>query len=93
MQKIRFFSGTLQAFPLVFAVMTAKNAASYELLFNYLKHKYGFYPKTVMSDFESAIKKAVSKVFPRAKKKGCYFHFAQVRENISCNIDMPLFTP
>jgi len=34
-------------------------------------------PSVVMTDFEKALRNALSKSFPKAKLSGCYFHFTK----------------
>ena len=34
-------------------------------------------PSAVMTDFEKALRNALSKSFPKAKLSGCYFHFTK----------------
>lgn len=69
--------------PLVYVLMVNKTAALYETFFNDLRaecqqHGLQFDPPSLLSDFETGLISAVSRVFPLAKHRGCHFHFCQV---------------
>lgn len=69
--------------PLVFFLLKNKNTLSYKLALQYLKEIYlsttghDFLPKTITSDFELAIHKAIREIFPKTQIKGCLFHLGQ----------------
>ena len=44
---------------------------------DYLKNKYNFNPKNMMSDFRMSQIKAIQKCFPHCNIHGCFFHFSQ----------------
>lgn len=70
-----------QAFPVVFALMKRKTANAYKAVFKYLKTiQPNLDPRTVISDYERAIKIAVSDEFPLTDHHGCWFHYCQVRK-------------
>ena len=63
--------------------MTKKDLHSYERLFNNLIEKAAEFgvelkPDVTITDFEEAVKTAVRKIFPAAKKRGYFFHFKQI---------------
>lgn len=70
--------------PFVYVVMSNKKTALYVQILDYLKREFGIFPKSIMMDFELAMRKAVSIVWPDCVKSGCYFHYVKV--NILFNI-------
>ena len=66
--------------PVGWFLLPNKEAKTYELMFHTLLNKLGGQPnslKNIMSDFEQAVFKSVSKVFTRVEHKGCQFHLNQ----------------
>lgn len=68
----------LQAFPIVFVIMGKKDQQSYEMMFSFLKEKFGMSSKKFMTDYEKALRNALGNIFPAAIVIGCWFHLAQV---------------
>lgn len=63
--------------------MKRKTANSYKAVFQHLKTILpNLQPSLVISDYERAIKLAVSEEFPLADHHGCWFHFCLVRKNL-----------
>lgn len=57
--------------------MERKTAAAYQCVFEVIRN-LGFNIVELMADFEAAIKKGFSAIFPSGTVFGCHFHFAQV---------------
>lgn len=69
--------------PIAWALMENKLAGSYDNLFNHLKQQFPeLDPPVITSDFELSMRKSIRQIFPDAKLLGCYFHYAQVSNNI-----------
>ncbi len=69
--------------PVVYCLLPDKTAATYSRMFTILQTAaitagMTFDPDEIMSDFETGLINAVATEFPRARHKGCYFHFTQV---------------
>lgn len=68
--------------PIAWALMDNKLSKSYDFIFEHMKETFpNLKPKSIMSDFEDAMRKSARKVFPDAQVIGCYFHYAQVTKN------------
>ena len=70
--------------------MSRKTVKAYKKVLEiFIDHLAGdFKPQALMSDFESAIRKAAKQVYRGIDTSGCYFHFSQVftRFYMFCNI-------
>ncbi|XP_039300138.1 uncharacterized protein LOC111057565 [Nilaparvata lugens] len=67
-----------RAFPILWALMRNRNAASYRKLFDLLKAEMpALKPTIVMSDYEAGLKEAVKLSFPTSRHVGCWFHYTQ----------------
>jgi len=72
---------TSSCFPVVFCLTPNRTTATYERIFKkLLELQPGLTPKYIMSDFEQAMRKAASLVFPNSEMKGCFFHFRQANQ-------------
>lgn len=59
--------------------MDGRNTEDYEAVFEYFKKTVKeLRPLRSMSDYESAMRKALKSVYPRIQIGGCYFHHNQV---------------
>ncbi len=64
--------------PLVYALLPDKTANSYKIFLECIKNcEPNYSPISITTDFESAMIKACSKVFPASNLRGCFFHFSQ----------------
>ena len=72
-----FSNGNPWTFPLVYILLTHKDADIYMEAFSHLATLRDFSPDTVMVDFEPALRKSISTAFPSASVDGCFFHFCQ----------------
>lgn len=68
--------------PLVYFLLPNKKQTTYEKAFKLLKkvakdHKVTLDPSVILTDFETAEINAATRVFPHAKKHGCFFHLAK----------------
>lgn len=70
-----------RSYPFAFVFMEKRDFTSYDALFENLKTYLS--PETFlnvmkcMSDYESAVRKAMRKHFPNARISGCFFHFVK----------------
>lgn len=60
--------------PLVYALFTNKQEATYQKFFDFIKNLTKTGPITISCDFELAIINAIETVFPEANILGCFFH-------------------
>lgn len=68
----------LQTYPFIFALMSHKNTECYEALFRFIEERIApLNPKSIMTDYEGSMRKAIRSVYPAAKLNGCWFHFCQ----------------
>lgn len=72
-----FENGNPWVFPLVYILLTHKDADIYKETFEYLATLRDFKPDVIMSDFERALRNSLSSAFPTASMDGCHFHFCQ----------------
>lgn len=69
--------------PVVYALMTAKSAKQYTLLFRFIRDVIFPYdginrsPVSAMVDFEKAMRRGLKNAWPRMKTLGCNFHHLQ----------------
>jgi hypothetical protein len=68
--------------PVCYALLTGKDVLTYTCVLEQLVLKarelsLELDPDVIMIDFEKAAFKSFNKVFPRAEKIGCYFHFSK----------------
>lgn len=67
-----------KVYPFIFALMSSKSANSYDALFEYIEmFVFELEPSSIMCDYEVAMRKSITKMYPNAKLSGCHFHFAQ----------------
>ncbi|RZF34654.1 hypothetical protein LSTR_LSTR012736 [Laodelphax striatellus] len=65
------------AFPVAFALMEKKTYASYNKIFELLKKLLpSTKPKTIISDFEAGLLRALNCTFPDAAISGCWWHYS-----------------
>ena len=69
----------------MWVLMTRRRQCDYKAVFRHLKALFNTTGKTVISDFEHALRKALIQELG-AKVQGCYFHYAQVRVVITFDI-------
>lgn len=70
--------------PLVFVLMNRRTKTAYEAVFEFINSKVFDLSgtKTFVTDFELAMRNALSEKYPLASFTACHFHFAQaVRRN------------
>ena len=72
-----FSNGNPWTFPLVYILLTHKDADIYQEVFSHLTTLRDFSPDTVMVDFEPALRRSISTAFPSASVDGCFFYFCQ----------------
>ena len=60
-----------------FILIMNEKYETFTSIFDYLKNKYNFNPKNMMSDFRMSQIKAIQKCFPHCNIHGCFFHFSQ----------------
>jgi len=64
--------------PLVYALLPDKTQTTYTKFLTVLKVlNSSLKPTTLMIDFEQAVQKSASEVFPDCLLRGCFFHFSQ----------------
>lgn len=69
----------LQAYPVAFALMSRRTEAAYCAVFQRLMLEVPEWnPRLVVTDFEQAERNALTRCFPGALLKGCWFHYCQV---------------
>ncbi|KFD55608.1 hypothetical protein M513_03356 [Trichuris suis] len=73
--------GSYRTFPFVYILMTGKSRSLYESVFEELltfceENGLALNPSMVLTDFELGAINACKSVFPNARNKACYFHFA-----------------
>ncbi len=71
--------GAIKQIPLVYVLMSARHKCDYKEVFNALKRRTGsFSVRCIVSDFESAIWRAVKAIFgDDIEHRGCTFHWSQ----------------
>lgn len=58
--------------------MATKTQAAYAALFRYIeRHVCNLDPTAFMTDYETAMRKAIREVYPDCDTDGCFFHFKQ----------------
>lgn len=63
---------TLQIFPVVYCLMSRKTAACYTAVFKFIEKKlFQLDPKEMMTDFESGMRSAIRKYWPKVTLRGC----------------------
>jgi hypothetical protein len=64
--------------PTIYALMPNRRTDTYIRVFEAIKNlKPDLNPKSILTDFELSSIKAFNTSFPRAAKRGCFFHFTQ----------------
>lgn len=68
--------------PLVYCILPNKTRETYQRVFELLAQSSGnlnlmLQPRLIHIDFEEAVRRAVSIVFPQCEIVGCYFHYCQ----------------
>lgn len=79
-QLFFLYSKTLllqQAIPFMYVLMSRKTEKCYTHLFQTLKEIFPLHGKSVMTDFELAMRNAIRNVYPTLKMYTCWFHFCQ----------------
>ena len=76
-----FYQGKLM--PAVYVLCKTKKAMLYQRVFALLhaeaaRRNRSFSPKTIITDFESAVMLSLQIDFPESEHRGCFFHFCQV---------------
>lgn len=67
-----------EAHPVCYCLLPNKTELTYRRLFTQLVQLWpSLYPSTIYTDFETALFKAVTHVFPRSEVAGCLFHLKQ----------------
>lgn len=67
-----------KVYPFIFALMSSKSTNSYDALFEHIDaFIFNLEPASFMCDYETAMRKSISKIYPNARVSGCHFHFAQ----------------
>lgn len=61
--------------PVIFALLPNKSEQTYVRLFELIKNKLSVEMPTFKCDFETAVMKAVKRVFPNCKISGCFYHY------------------
>lgn len=83
------FSLCYQAFPFAFCLMSKKSQVAYEHAFNYIENN--IFPLssaiTITTDYEKAMRNALSKINPIARMYACHFHFCQAVKRRATKID------
>ena len=70
-----YISGTVV--PVLHALLPNKTTETYRRLLTRISEFRHFQPASVVTDFEMALIKAFSEVFPSAARTGCFFHLSQ----------------
>lgn len=72
-----------KVFPMIFVLMSNKTEEIYKNVFLYIeKHVIKLDPASFLTDYEVAMRKAISYVYPGLHMKACWFHYCQcVRRN------------
>jgi len=64
--------------PMAYILMSHRTKQMYiDVLSKLRSHLNGFQPKSIVTDYESAMISACSQIFPDSEHYGCYFHFSQ----------------
>lgn len=67
-----------QLFPVAYVLMTCKSTDCYLSVFNYIETKlFKLEPHEFMSDYESGMRLAIRKRWPKTTIRGCWFHFCR----------------
>lgn len=67
--------------------MERRTRALYDAIFDHISRTFHtFINRTIITDYEAALVASLRASFPEASIKGCFFHFCQVRRNISFNV-------
>ncbi|RWS24035.1 uncharacterized protein B4U80_10646 [Leptotrombidium deliense] len=71
-----------QMIPVAYCLLPNKSSSTYERLLTLLRNwiaslGFIFKPDEIMIDFEQAMIKAINKVFPTTRVRGCLFHYRQ----------------
>jgi len=69
----------IKQIPLCFVLMSARRKKDYKAVFNVIRERMPERPvvENVVSDFEKSLWKAIEKVMPDVKHRGCVFHWTQ----------------
>lgn len=85
---VLFFGKVL---PICYAIMENKDMESYKLIFEKLTTHIGTFDGTFITDFELALVKSISILFPACKLAGCNFHFSQIVWRNIQNLNLTMF--
>lgn len=83
-------------YPMMYAIMEKKTEKAYFKVFEILKTFLGATEvNTSMTDYETALRKAIKKVYPQTLIKGCFFHYKKAvsRRIRKLGLDNPDRTP
>lgn len=73
-----------KSYPLAYILMEKKNFEAYDNVFSKLKEFIpGHLVTEIMSDYETATRKAAVKHFPKARIIGCWFHYVQAINRVA----------
>lgn len=57
--------------------MTKRTTACYKSVFRLIEEKvFNLKPAEFITDFEKGMRKAISKIYPRSKLRGCWYHYS-----------------
>ena len=82
-------------YPLVYALLPGKSRDMYMRLFRHLRdvadqHQLQFNPRTLLVDYEAAVKRAAEEVFDDVSVKGCFFHYTQCIWRKAQHLGLPI---
>ncbi|XP_055308039.1 uncharacterized protein LOC129572142 [Sitodiplosis mosellana] len=76
-------------FPIVYVLMTDKEAASYQAVFEYIEtHIFKLQPAEFMADFETGLRAAIQRYYPEASLHGCWYHYCSSIRRRLMTLDM-----
>lgn len=81
------------ALPMIYALLPNMETDTYLRFFKQVLHLVGMSPKSIIIDFEAAVRNAVRKVFSGVEVSGCNFHFKQaINRNARKHLKKTYFT-
>lgn len=79
-------------FPLAYILMEKKSEAAYIKLFEELKKFVLGEVINVMTDYETALRNSIRKIYPGTSIHGCFFHFGQAVYRKGRALQLPLYS-
>lgn len=74
---IDFYLFAYQTIPFIYVLMSRKTERCYTHIFQSLRDSFPLNGKSIMTDFETAMRNALRNVYPNIELNTCWFHFCQ----------------